>query len=102
MFLKHKYNAIPCTEDGIKFASKAERKRYQELKVLKTGGEVIQFLRQVPFYLPGGVKYICDFQVFWANGEVTFEDVKGIKTPQYITKKKLVEALYAPITITEN
>jgi len=101
MFLKHKYNAVPCSEDGIKFSSKTERKRYQELKILRNAGKVIQFLRQVPFYLPGGVKYICDFQVFWANGEVSFEDVKGIKTPQYITKKKLVEALYAPITITE-
>lgn len=99
--LRHKFNAVRCEEDGIKFASKKERKRYQELKLLKSQGVVIQFLRQVPFYLPGGVKYICDFQVFWANENVTFEDVKGLKTPQYKNKKRLVEATYAPITITE-
>jgi hypothetical protein len=38
--------------------------------------------------------------VFWVNGVVTIEDVKGMKTPMYILKKKQVEAIY-PITITE-
>jgi hypothetical protein len=99
--LGHKFKAIRCEEDGIKFASKKERKRYQELKLLKEKGDVVQFLPQIPFRLPGGVKYICDFQVFWSDRTVSFEDVKGIKTPQYKNKKKLVEALYPPITITE-
>ena len=49
---------------------------------------------QVPFHLPGGVKYILDFLIFWANGEVTFVDVKGMKTAIYILKKKQVEDLY--------
>ena len=49
---------------------------------------------------PDAYKYVCDFQVYWANGDITFEDVKGVKTPMYLLKKKQVEALY-PITITE-
>jgi hypothetical protein len=57
-------------------------------------------LRQVPLHLPGGVKYVCDFQVFWQDGHVSFEDVKGMKTPLYIAKKKIVEELY-PIQIQE-
>jgi hypothetical protein len=55
---------------------------------------------QTPIHLPGNVKYVCDFQVFWADETVTFEDVKGVKTPVYNVKKKQVEAEY-PIKITE-
>lgn len=45
--LGHKFKAIRCEEDGIKFASKKERKRYQELKLLKEKGDVVQFLPQI-------------------------------------------------------
>ncbi len=98
--IKHKFNAVRCEEDGIKFASKKERKRYLELKNLQRAGDIYFFLRQTPMHLSGGIKYICDYQVFWSSGEVTFEDVKGMRTPMYKLKKKQVEALY-PIIITE-
>lgn len=100
MRLKHKFGAIRTEIDGIKFDSKKESKRYQELLWLQKTGEVLFFLRQVPFHLPGNVKYLCDFVVFWKNGDITFEDVKGMKTPMYSLKKKQVEALY-PIEIKE-
>ena len=38
--------------------------------------------------------------VFWADDSVTMEDVKGLKTPMYIAKKKIVESIY-PIEIIE-
>jgi len=98
--LKHKFRAIPTKVDDIKFASKKEAKRYQDLKLLQQAGKVLFFLRQTPFHLPGNVKYVCDFVVFWENGEVTIEDVKGMKTPIYVLKKKQVETLY-PVKITE-
>ena len=98
--IKHKFNAVRCEEDGIKFASKKERKRYLELKNLQRASNISFFLRQTPMHLSGGVKYVCDYQVFWADGTVTFEDVKGMRTPMYKLKKKQVEALY-PIIITE-
>lgn len=98
--LKHKFKAKSVVDDGIRFASKKEHKRYTELKALQNYGEVIFFLRQVPLYLPAGIKYLCDYLVFWTDGNVTFEDVKGMKTPMYILKKKQVEQLY-PITIKE-
>ena len=98
--LKHKFKAKPVTDDGIRFASKKEYKRYTELKTLQKYGEVLFFLRQVPFHLTAGVKYVCDYLVFWTNGEVTIEDVKGMKTPMYILKKKQVQQLY-PIIIKE-
>jgi dsDNA-binding SOS-regulon protein len=98
--VRHKFNAVRCEEDGIKFASKKERKRYQELKILQLSGDVSFFLRQTPIHLLGGTKYVCDYQVFWSNGEVTFEDVKGMRTPMYKVKKREVEAKY-PFIITE-
>ena len=71
-----------------------------QLKMLQKLGEVIFFLRQVPFDLPGNIKYRCDFQVFYKDGTVSFIDVKGMKTQEYIMKKKQVESLY-PIVIEE-
>lgn len=97
--MRHKYNAVKTKLDGITFDSKAEARRYEALKQLKQDGEIVQFLRQIPFYLPGGVRYVCDFQIFWADGRVTFEDVKGMVTTLFTAKKKMVEDLYAPITI---
>jgi hypothetical protein len=98
--IRHKFNAKRSEYSGIKFASKKELKRYQELELLQKYGEVLFFLRQIPIHLPAGTKYVLDYQVFWSNGEVTFEDVKGMRTPMYKLKKKQVEALY-PITIKE-
>jgi hypothetical protein len=98
--LKHKFNAVRVETDGIKFPSKKEARRYLQLKLLKESGDIIFFLRQTPFHLSGGVKYVCDFLIFWADGNVTIEDVKGMKTSVYVAKKKMVEATY-PIEITE-
>lgn len=98
--IKHKFKARRTNVDGIKFSSKKEANRYNILKLLQKSGDILFFLRQVPFHLPGGVKYICDFLIFWANGDVTIEDVKGFKTEIYKAKKKMVEALY-PVEISE-
>ena len=96
-----KYHAVISECDGIKFRSKKERKRYLELMALRHAGEVKYFLMQVPFRLPGNTKYLLDFMVFWKNGEVTYEDAKGVRTAMYIMKKKQVQALY-PVTILES
>lgn len=73
---------------------------YVQLKRQAKAGDVLTFLRQVPFHLPGGVKYVADFLIFYASGEVAVVDVKGVRTAEYKTKKKLVEFHY-PVTITE-
>lgn len=97
--MRHKYNAVKSNHDGITFDSKLEGSYYLYLKQLKAVGEVVQFLRQVPFYLPGPTRYVVDFQVFWKDGSVEFVDVKGMETPAFKKSKKQVEDLYAPITI---
>lgn len=96
----HKYKAKPTTIDNIRFSSNREANYYAELLLRIRAGEVLFFLRQVPFSLPGGVTYRVDFAEFWSNGEVHFTDVKGMRLRSYIDKKKMVEALY-PVTIEE-
>jgi len=98
--LRNKYKAKAVYHDGKRFASIKEGKRYLELKMLKESGVVKYFQRQTPWDLPGGIRYLLDFQVKWSDGSETFEDVKGMRTEIYKLKKKQVEALY-PITITE-
>jgi Protein of unknown function (DUF1064) len=99
---KSKYRAKITEVDGIKFASKLEADRYKQLKLLKASGEICYFLRQVPFDLPGGAQYRCDFMVakwirpFHFGAE--YEDCKGYMTPVSKLKIKQVEALY-PVKI---
>jgi hypothetical protein len=95
---KHKFSAQSCERDGIKFPSKLERSYYDQLVLRQLAGDVIFFLRQVPFHLPGGVKYVVDFMVFLDTGDVEFIDTKGIDTTTSRTKRKIVEDLY-PVKI---
>jgi len=96
---RHKFHAIRCEMHGKKFSSKAERNFYVKLLEKTTSGDVLFFLRQVPFELPGGVKHFIDFEVFFADGTVEFVEVKGLDTPMGKAKRKMVEDLY-PIKIT--
>ena len=95
---RHKFKAIRTEKDGKNFDSKIEARYYSQLKMRQSAGEVIFFLCQVPFLLPGGVRYVSDFQVFLSDGTVEFIDVKGRDTPMSIAKRKMVEDLY-PVQI---
>lgn len=104
----HKYGAVPTTIDGIRFASKAEAKRYGELKILEKAGEITALKLQPKFALEhGGMKiaaYIADFSYVAiqpdGSGRYVVEDVKGMKTAVYNIKKKLMRACHG-IEITE-
>ena len=97
---RHKFNAIPTEVDGIKFSSKKEAAYYGGLKLRQAAGLVHFFLRQVPFHLPGNIRYVVDFEEFLATGEVRFVDVKGFKTDMYKLKVKQVKAVFG-VTIEE-
>lgn len=95
----HKFQAVAVNDDGHRFSSKLEYKYCKYLELLQKAGEVVFFLRQVPFHLPGGVKYVCDFAVFYNDGRCDFVDIKGVETAEFKTKKRLVEAIY-PVRIS--
>jgi hypothetical protein len=95
---RHKFKAKPSEEDGIRFASKKERAYYQGLKLRQKSGEVLFFLRQAPFHLPGNVRHIIDFIEFRTDGTVHFVEIKGFDTPLGKLKRKQVMDLY-PINV---
>ena len=97
---KPKYNAKKTQVDGKTFDSIKEANYYCELKIRQRDGEILFFLRQVPFDLPGNVKYRLDFLEFHTDGTVHAVDVKGMRIEMYKLKKKQVEALY-PVEIEE-
>lgn len=117
-----KYKSVKTKCDGIMFASKKEANRYRELKLLEKAGEICCLRLQVPFelipaqyeetgevYTKGkdkgkpkrgkciekAVNYIADFVYYNSDATVrTVEDVKGMRTPVYIIKRKLFRWRY--------
>ena len=96
-----KYKAKKTEIDGIVFDSKKEAKRYQELILLERAGVISDLQRQVKFVLipvqriNGKVverecSYIADFVYKDKEGNTIVEDTKGVKTKDYIIKRKLM------------
>jgi len=95
----NKYSNIKDEVYGIKFDSRRESRRYLELLAHERIGE-IQDLELQPVYefrINGKLmfKYIADFR-YKSNidGLVHIEDVKGVRTPVFNQKKKIIEANY--------
>jgi len=94
--------------DDIVIDSKREAKRWRDLQLMEATGEIKSLERQVTYKLVvNGVKVAAikpDFRYQTHTGQVIIEDVKSPatrKNPAYRVKKKLFEALYAGLTITE-
>ena len=99
-----KYKAKPITIDGIRFASQKEGRRYQELRILERAGEIKNLELQPRYDITiNGIycgHYKADFRFFSKKG-VEVWDVKGLPTPLYKFKKRIVEALYPGVKIQE-
>ena len=112
-----KYHNRKITLDGITFDSRKEAYRYRELKLLEKAGKISCLRLQVAFelippqyettaerYTRGAKKgqykrgkllerecaYIADFVYSDADGRIIVEDAKGMKTKDYIIKRKLM------------
>lgn len=107
----HKYGAMATVVDGVRFSSKAEARRYQELTLLERAGQIkeLELQPKFPLYVAhqrGGelhqvCTYIADFRYREGpRGVLVIEDVKGCKTPVYRLKKKMFENQYG-LAITE-
>lgn len=90
-----KYNARKVEHDGMVFDSKAEFKRYQDLTILERAGAISNLRRQVEYELipkqrgERKVVYTADF-VYTENDIEIVEDVKGMKTRDYVLRRKLM------------
>lgn len=112
-----KYGNRKVCVDGIQFDSKLEASRWLWLKGLEKQGKIHDLQRQVRFelipkqfeestevykrgakkglhkqgkLLEKSVTYIADFVYTDENGNVVVEDTKGVKTPDYVIKRKLM------------
>jgi Protein of unknown function (DUF1064). len=97
----NKYRAKKTIIDGITFASKAEARRYFELKILLKAGDIKDLQLQPKFVLQPKyinletgktereIAYIADFQYADKSGKVIVEDTKGFKTKDYLLKRKM-------------
>lgn len=94
---KSKYRAVPVVIGGIRFDSKREGERYKVLSTWEKCSIISNLQTQVAFRIEvNGLlvcKYIADF-VYERDGVQVVEDVKGVKTPVYRLKKKLMKAIH--------
>lgn len=98
---RNKFGAKPqVTEDG-RFDSKAELKRWEELKLLQAAEHIDGLERQVRYTLHVGLipigKIVVDFRYREPGFGVVLEDKKGGKatqTPLFKWKKKHLKAEY--------
>jgi len=88
---RSKYGNRRVEVDGKKFDSVHEAEVYGRLTLLHRAGALRVVMRQVPFDLPGGIRYIADFATVDADGRFEVWDAKSEITRKnrvYINKKK--------------
>jgi len=98
-----KYHSIPCNG----YDSKAEARRAQELHLMERAGVIRDLQEQVKFVVCPAQKdakgkliereafYLADFvYIDCKTGQQVVEDVKGVRTPLYTLKRKLVLERY--------
>ena len=96
-----KYHNKKTEVDGIVFDSRKEAMRWHELRLMERAGLISDLKRQVVFCLipnlkddsgkiiERAVKYVADF-CYIQNGMAVVEDVKGIRTREYVLKRKMM------------
>lgn len=94
---KSKYGNKKVSVDNHKFDSKREASRYLELKAMEENSLITNLKLQVAFKLEVNDYIICryraDFTYFDQNQNYIVEDVKGMLTPVYKLKRKLMKAI---------
>lgn len=96
---KTKYHNKKTVLDGITFDSKKEARRYSELRLLEKCGAISNLQLQMRFeilpkdILGQALYYVADF-VYLDNGEQIVEDTKGVKTPVYKIKRRMMYKVY--------
>lgn len=97
-----KYKNQKTEVDGILFDSKREASRWLELKMMERAGLITDLFRQFPIKLipaqkdengkviERAVGYVADFvYTDTATGKTIYEDVKGVRTKEYLLKRKM-------------
>ena len=97
---RNKYNARKTTVCGRTFDSRREAEIYLDLLSRKQAGEIVRIGFQPQYTLLSGFKdntgknqkpitYTADFFVTYADGRSEVIEVKGVRTRDYLLRKKL-------------
>ena len=97
---KNKYHARKTTVCGYTFDSKREADYYLELLARKQAGEIVRIGFQPSYTLLEGfrdntgkkqrpITYTADFFVAYADGRNEVIEVKGVRTRDYLLRKKM-------------
>jgi hypothetical protein len=101
---KSKFRNKKCVVNGITFPSIKEGKRYTVLFYKQAAGEIFKLQLQTPFKILVNGEKICtykaDFTYYNKAGAYIVEDAKGVLTPIYKLKKRLL-LITQGISITE-
>ncbi len=95
-----KYWNKKVTVDGVRFDSKREATRYQQLKLMQQAGEISRLTLQPRYTVFDAftdrngqnhrrIDYIADFEYLEDDGQTVVEDVKGKETEVFRIKRKL-------------
>ena len=94
---RSKFRNVKTTVDGIVFDSVREARHWVELQAFESSGQIHKLKRQVPYELHvNGIKVckiIPDFE-YWIGDQLIVADSKGMRTPMYNLKKKMLAAEY--------
>lgn len=96
----NKYHARKTTVCGRTFDSRREAEVYLELLAQKQAGEIVRIGFQPSYTLLAGfvdntgkkqrpITYTADFFVTYADGRSEVIEVKGVRTRDYLLRKKL-------------
>ncbi|MGG5143906.1 DUF1064 domain-containing protein [Alcaligenes ammonioxydans] len=100
--MKRKYGNRKVTLDGHQFDSVREATRYSQLQLLERAGQIADLELQPRFELipkqrrddgkpERACEYVADFRYTdTATGQLVIEDAKGVRTRDYIMKRKLM------------
>jgi hypothetical protein len=95
MFTRNKYHAKKTRLDGFVFDSQMEANRWAELRLLEKQGLIRDLSRQVRYeIIPKTSRnrahcYTVDF-IYYENGKMVVEDVKGAKLQDYILRRDML------------
>lgn len=91
-----KYRAVKTQIDGHRFDSKKEAQVYEVLRQREEAGDISGLTLQplIPVHINGELvcNYKADFAYFDKKRVLHVVDAKGMHTPVYRLKKKMVEA----------
>lgn len=102
--MAHKYHAIAAEWRGVTYPSTAERDYAVFLDAMKVDGRIADWNRSSPVVLVPGLRkdrvtYIADFVVTRLDGTDYLVDVKGVQTPVFKVKRKLMRFLRPDIEL---